>query len=85
LFEPGGLLQKTAAALLLQTIAVTADGDDVAVVSRRSRMAVAPTAARTTVPHSPTLRLLVIRMAPRSQRRLTSWKNRCAASGSNGK
>jgi hypothetical protein len=32
-----------------------------------------------TEPHSPTLRLLVIKMAPRSYRRLTSWKKSAAS------
>ena len=41
---------------------------------------VATTGSPSTAPHSPTLRLLVSRIAPFSlTRRLTSWKNRCAA------
>lgn len=53
--------------------------------SSRSGMAVATTASPNTPPHSATDRLLVSSVAPRSWRRLTSWKNRCAALASNGR
>lgn len=48
-------------------------------------IAVATTGSPNTLPHSPSERLEVIRIDPRSQHRDTSWKNRCAALASNGR
>jgi hypothetical protein len=51
--------------------------------SKRSSIAVATTGSPRTVLQSPTARFDVITITPRSYRRLTSWNNRWAASGSN--
>jgi hypothetical protein len=77
--------QQPRAAFLPQAVAVPADRDDVAVVEQAVEDRGRDHGSPKRLPHSITERLLVISIAPRSYRRETGWKKRCAASGSNGR